>query len=103
MTIYGKWNLILNPQTNEWFGPELEVASQNIDMIMVWSIGSPEDGGTIVGKFSNLPENLSNWGFVELSRQDVVNLIQDTFTYRPSNPDDGSSEYTIEMALSNLD
>lgn len=103
MTVYGTWNLNFSENVNSGTGPEEAIRLQGIEIYPVWSIGMPENGGLIVGKLSAIPENLEAWNFTEISKEEAASLIESTFIYTPEDTDRGIKEYTLNMALENLD
>ncbi len=103
MAIYATWNLKLSTDGSIATGPEEEIRAQGFEVTPVWSDGSPENGGLVLGKLSGTPSDLSEWNFMEISRAQAEALIESTFVYMPANPDKGMEEYTLEKAIAYLD
>lgn len=103
MSIYGTWTIHFNEDRTVGTGPEEEIRSQGIEVSAVWSDGSPEDGALILGKLSDVPVNVSQWSFSEVTRTEAEALISSNFVYMPANPEKYTEEYTIEKALAYLD
>lgn len=103
MTIYATWALSLSADGALATGPEETIRSQGIEVVPVWSDGSPENGGLILGKLSGTPTGLETWSFSEVSRAQAEALIHSTFVYMPANPEKGMEEYTLEKAIAYLD
>lgn len=103
MTIYGTWTLKFDFNSNLATGPEEQIRAQGIEVAPVWSDGSPENGGLILGKLSDSPTDLEDWNFIEVSRSEAESLIESSFVYMPANEEKGMEEYTLEKALAYLD
>jgi len=98
---YATWNLHFTD--NAGTGPEGTALADGIALIPVWADGNPEEGATILGKFTGNVSGLELWNFTEISRSEAEALVVSNHVDRPQNSEAGLEEWTVEMAIATLD
>jgi hypothetical protein len=92
---YATWSL-RNLGNGYLDGPETTIIEQGGTAEAVWSNGSVEDGGIVLGKFSGDLTNLEAWNFAEVSKDDAQSFIEANFA--PQARMDGTQS-TLEDAF----